>query len=423
MKCNYDAPLGATRVQVLKDRNKELENSLHVALKVFDELRISSLPAAEGLLGRIRSSRSVQEFLEVDQEWLKTSSHHIYIGGCPGFGLSLPNASPSSSSGDEAENDVVVATNGPKLERVDSLTGQRDVTVEFAAGNGPFTGPQGNQRCASSLSMPTSVGYDTNRQYTSFAPPACFGNLPFSSAIIANGMSPDIQARQLSNFFKPEWLCESLLTYSDDPVSQMIQGFHRKTAELIAQGTTHEDVLGQSGLLCLDPFITNKPLSDPKDVPSWAANFGYSCTSTPIAEALVIIRSAAALMTRSLLLTEQTFAALPGWAKPTPLQQYVPHPAWIDFIPFPQLRDFFINHPDLATSPKWLPLLYQTFQCGWNFPIHDCICMDGTTRHTYLNPYFERHISEGSSFSVGGVLQQYIPQLGNLVPVRGEGAI
>ncbi|KAJ9628862.1 hypothetical protein H2203_002765 [Taxawa tesnikishii (nom. ined.)] len=420
MTCNYDAPPGATRVQVLKDRNKELENTLHVALQVLDELRISSLPVAEDLLGRIRAGRDVQELLRIERERLETASNHTDIRGCLDFGSTMPNASPNSSSGDEAGNDSVVGTNRAKVERFDTPVDNRDAVMGYPAEKGPVSDPQDNRHCASSLPISSLAVHDTNEQYTAFVTPANFGNLPFSSAIKANGMCPDVQARQVSNLSKPEWSCESLLVFSDDPISQMIQGFHRKTAEWIAQGISLESILGQSGLLRLDPFVVNKPYSDIRDVQSWAANFAYSCVSKPTSEALVTIRGAAVLMARSLLLSKETYAALPEWAKPTPLQQYVPHPAWIDYVPFPQLRDYFINHLDLVTSLDWLPLLYQTFKCSWNFPMHECIYMDGTTRHTYLNPYFERHISDSRNFSLGAALQQFIPQLAHLVPVRDE---
>jgi hypothetical protein len=44
--------------------------------------------------------------------------------------------------------------------------------------------------------------------------------------------------------------------------------------------------------------------------------------------------------------------------RPTQIQTMIPHPAWIDYIPWPEIRDYLINQPAHAIIDEDTPALF-----------------------------------------------------------------
>ncbi|KAK8242839.1 hypothetical protein IWZ00DRAFT_575761 [Phyllosticta capitalensis] len=56
---------------------------------------------------------------------------------------------------------------------------------------------------------------------------------------------------------------------------------------------------------------------------------------------------------------------IPDCVKPTAEQSLVPHPAWVDYLPWPRLRNEFISRPDLARRGNALSAFSQYTRVNW----------------------------------------------------------
>lgn len=103
--------------------------------------------------------------------------------------------------------------------------------------------------------------------------------------------------------------------------------------------------------------------------------------------------------------TQENYDRLPEWATPRPSQLFTPHPAWIDHLPFPKMRDRLVrdyNPRDYLFDNFFIPFT-TTLSVNWPYEPTDTLLSgsgaDG--EDLVINPVFERHLRKLDNWSLG----------------------
>jgi hypothetical protein len=128
--------------------------------------------------------------------------------------------------------------------------------------------------------------------------------------------------------------------------------------------------------------------------------------------------------------TRENYERLPEWFRPTAAQIYTPHPAWIDHIPWPRMRDRLVaNYQDYPFENWFIPF---TNDLSVNWPYDPVDCLLSTTASggggggddkngiddPLINPVFERHIRRLENWSVGPDFADAFPDLVDTARIR-----
>ncbi|KAK7561218.1 hypothetical protein IWX50DRAFT_113763 [Phyllosticta citricarpa] len=117
--------------------------------------------------------------------------------------------------------------------------------------------------------------------------------------------------------------------------------------------------------------------------------------------------------------TMEYYHAIPECLKPTAEQSIVPHPAWVDFLPWPRLRDEFISRPDLAGQGNALLTLSQLARVNWppeiplpfDYRAGDWRMPDLGTASEQLPDAFKQHVSNVNNWSLDSSVDNFYPDI------------
>ncbi|KAJ9608971.1 hypothetical protein H2200_006742 [Cladophialophora chaetospira] len=116
--------------------------------------------------------------------------------------------------------------------------------------------------------------------------------------------------------------------------------------------------------------------------------------------------------------TQENYERLPDWLRPTPAQIYTSHPAWVDHIPWPRLRDKIIgNHQDYPFENWFLPFT-SGLSVNWPYDPVDCLLSTSEQDEPVMNPVFERHVRRLENWSLGPLFAEAFPQLVDTVTIK-----
>ncbi|KAF2022346.1 hypothetical protein BU24DRAFT_339413 [Aaosphaeria arxii CBS 175.79] len=120
------------------------------------------------------------------------------------------------------------------------------------------------------------------------------------------------------------------------------------------------------------------------------------------------------------LRTEQAYEQMPEWLRPIKLQLERPHPCWIDRIPWPKVRSYLIEHPeinfhDFASS-------YSTsFHIKWEYdPGSVIITMNDQSGGILINPIYEEHIRQMKNWTVRGSFRTKFLEMTEIIDSYGK---
>ncbi|KAB5582684.1 BZIP transcription factor [Coniochaeta sp. 2T2.1] len=153
--------------------------------------------------------------------------------------------------------------------------------------------------------------------------------------------------------------------------------------------------------------------------------------------------------------TRENYDRLPDWATPRPSQLFTPHPAWMDHLPFPRMReklvrDYYGPQPTNSTtggggggtssSPHsgsggidpsggdnfpfenfFIP--YTTTLClNWPYEAIDVLLQSPDTEELMVNPVFERHLRRLENWTLGDAFAKAFPGLVDTFNYKSESA-
>ncbi|KAF2705743.1 hypothetical protein K504DRAFT_459837 [Pleomassaria siparia CBS 279.74] len=71
--------------------------------------------------------------------------------------------------------------------------------------------------------------------------------------------------------------------------------------------------------------------------------------------------------------TQENYDRMPDWVTPRPSQLFVPHPYWIDHLPWPRLRDDLINTTPFIPFDSFFIPFTTTISLNWPYEARDCL--------------------------------------------------
>ncbi|OLN86210.1 hypothetical protein CCHL11_04200 [Colletotrichum chlorophyti] len=111
--------------------------------------------------------------------------------------------------------------------------------------------------------------------------------------------------------------------------------------------------------------------------------------------------------------TQENFDRLPEWARPLPSQISTVHPAWIDHVPFPAMRDKLCreyNPQDFLFDNFFVPFT-STLSLNWPYEETDTLLQVPDSDEVLINPVFERHLRRLENWTLGQAFNKTFPKL------------
>ncbi|KAL8866011.1 MAG: hypothetical protein Q9174_006556, partial [Haloplaca sp. 1 TL-2023] len=149
--------------------------------------------------------------------------------------------------------------------------------------------------------------------------------------------------------------------------------------------------------------------------------------------------------------TRENYDRLPEWMTPRPSQLFTPHPAWVDHLPWPRMRDRMCGLWEGITLDEWFVPYTTTLSLNW--PYEECDTLlslprgggeerndgggrgkgggggggdgggngNGNEEEQYtINPVFERHLRDLNNWTLGPAFEKAFPNLSDTCKIRRE---
>ncbi|KAL3427608.1 BZIP transcription factor [Phlyctema vagabunda] len=121
--------------------------------------------------------------------------------------------------------------------------------------------------------------------------------------------------------------------------------------------------------------------------------------------------------------TQENYDRLPDWVTPRASQLFTPHPAWIDHLPFPHMRDRLIrdyNPRDYLFDNFFIPFT-TTLSLNWPYEPTDALLSSPETDELMINPIFERHLRKLENWTLGPAFARAMPGLVGTYRLKTDG--
>ncbi|PYH64185.1 bZIP transcription factor [Aspergillus vadensis CBS 113365] len=118
--------------------------------------------------------------------------------------------------------------------------------------------------------------------------------------------------------------------------------------------------------------------------------------------------------------TPENYDRLPEWLTPRPSQLLTAHPAWIDYLPWPRMRDRLVMSYQDYPFENWFIPFTRTLSVNWPYEATDCLLSSGDGDELMVNPVFERHFRNLSNWSLGPAFAEAYPSLVETTRIRAS---
>ncbi|KAG5983046.1 hypothetical protein E4U43_006328, partial [Claviceps pusilla] len=113
--------------------------------------------------------------------------------------------------------------------------------------------------------------------------------------------------------------------------------------------------------------------------------------------------------------TRENYERLPPWMRPQQSQLDLAHPAWIDNIPFPAMRDRLTricsSRPDEYELGQFFIPYTTTLRVSWPYEETDALLILPDCDDVVINPVFERHLRDIGHWKLGESFARAFPEL------------
>ncbi|OJJ49944.1 hypothetical protein ASPZODRAFT_58617 [Penicilliopsis zonata CBS 506.65] len=203
-------------------------------------------------------------------------------------------------------------------------------------------------------------------------------------------------------------------------IDAVLRDFLQARQQEAAQGVSKQKLAGPpypSVLSLLNPekSATSHPLS--KVFTDLLRVFPEIST---LPEQVAVLYTMFLLMRWQVYPTQENYDRLPEWLAPRPCQLLTPHPAWMDYLPWPRLRErVIISYQDYPLD-SWSVPFTRDLSINWPYEAADCLLSTSESGELLINPIFERHLRNLANWSVGPSFAEAFPSLVDLVRVKPD---
>lgn len=117
---------------------------------------------------------------------------------------------------------------------------------------------------------------------------------------------------------------------------------------------------------------------------------------------------------------QENYDRLPEWVTPRPSQLFIPHPAWIDHIPWPKMRDILVSNYQDYPFDDWFMTYTSTMSLNWPYDPSDCLLFISEDAEPTINPVFERHLMKLDNWTLGPAWAQAHPKLAHTARIKQD---
>jgi hypothetical protein len=197
------------------------------------------------------------------------------------------------------------------------------------------------------------------------------------------------------------------------PLDSLLLDFLSERRQRAAEGVSTQEVVGPrypsvSSLLNPSNSAYSHPLS--KVFTDILSTFPDIST---LPERVAVLYIMFLVMRWQISPTQENFERLPAWMRPTPNQVKYAHPAWIDHLPFPLMRDkiAFNYRPELYPFDNFFVPFTTTLRLNWPYEETDTLLESSEGDELMINPVFERHLRNHDNWTLGEAIVQTFPSL------------
>ncbi|KAI0518424.1 hypothetical protein F5B22DRAFT_61482 [Xylaria bambusicola] len=208
------------------------------------------------------------------------------------------------------------------------------------------------------------------------------------------------------------------------PLDHVLLDFMQERRQRAAEGVPTRELVGPeypSIISLLNPVegTWSHPVS--KVFTDILATFPGICT---VPEKVAVLYVMFVIMRWHISPTEDNFKLIPEFARPLEVQYTIPHPAWLDYLPFPGLRELFIRN---YTSPKFqLDEIFvsytMTISLNWPYEETDALIVTPDGSETIINPVFLRHLHRIDNWTLGDAFDQTCPEARGTYNIKSDGS-
>lgn len=135
-------------------------------------------------------------------------------------------------------------------------------------------------------------------------------------------------------------------------------------------------------------------------------------------EQVAVLYTMFLLMRWQIYSTPENYDRLPEWLTPRPSQILTPHPAWMDYLPWPRMRDRVIMAHKEYPFESWFIPYTRTLSVNWPYEPTDCLLSTGDSDELIINPVFERHLRNLHNWTLGPAFVDAFPGLAETARIK-----
>ncbi|KAI5270558.1 hypothetical protein E4T47_06058 [Aureobasidium subglaciale] len=238
-----------------------------------------------------------------------------------------------------------------------------------------------------------------------------FGNLPFSSAIKANGYPANIQLQQLQNLDSTtEYSMLPLHTFESEALGRAYLSFRDATLQMIADGMSAREVLGPRDHINLDLFFRDRRPEDGHSVNTFVCEIMKPLANPDIIAKLASIVLLAPMMRWILFPTSEHYRKIPALMRPLPSQRFVPHSPAFDLAPHPATRGALMK----TFNEDWLTPENQIIAApvvNWPHELNRAVCHDPVAGCLRFTKEFEDHVVNANNWTFSKRVLEVFPNI------------
>lgn len=202
------------------------------------------------------------------------------------------------------------------------------------------------------------------------------------------------------------------------PIDAVLLDFLRSRQREAAEGATSKQLVGPpypsvASLLNPAKSADSHPLSRVfTDVISKFPNI------SALPEQVAIVYIMFLMMRWQIYPTQENYERIPEWFTPRASQLITPHPAWMDYVPWPRMRDRMIAAYADYDFASWFPPYTSGLSVNWPYEPTDALLATGDSDELTINPVFERHLRDLNNWSLSSAYEKAYPELGETARIK-----
>lgn len=204
------------------------------------------------------------------------------------------------------------------------------------------------------------------------------------------------------------------------PLDSILLDFLRERQQQAADGVATPKLVGPaypSVASLLNPAVESHPLSK-----VFTDILGTFPDLSTLPEKVAVLYVMFLIMRWQIAPTQENYDRLPDWVTPRPSQLFTPHPAWVDHLPFPYMRDKLVRDwalPEYAFENFFIPFT-TTLSLNWAYEPTDVLLASPEHDDLLINPIFERHLRKLDNWSLGPAFHHAFPGLAGTYRLKAD---